>query len=200
MKWTRHEHGRGWLYDEQGDIHIERKVGIPRTNGAPKTMRLMLEDFGDEMREASDLLGVSMPVIMAIIALESVPIKGSLHRNPMSYRWEARINDYSAGLMQTLSNTAVQMADKYELPVQKISKRTLYNPRTSILCGVAYIKHLSEKNKTEDGMLLQAAYNAGGIYTTSKNEWHLRTFSPDRTERFAQWHNDALAVLREVCS
>ena len=199
-KWIRHDHGRGWKYIDDGRILLEQDRSTARTSGEPTTMRLMLADFGDEMREASDLLGVSMPTIMAIIALESAPIKGSLHRDPISYRWEARINDFSAGLMQTLSNTATAMSDKYELPIQKISKRTLYNPRTSIMCGVAYIKQLSEKNDTDDGMLLQAAYNAGGIYTTSKNEWHLRTFSSDRTERFAMWHNDARAVLNEVCS
>jgi len=185
--------GRGWIYREDGRIILEGDVKPPRTRGEPTTMRLMLADFGDDIFEAACLMRVDLPAVMAIIALESVTIKGSLHRDPKSYRKEA--TDYSAGLMQTLSKTARAMRKKYDLDVLSISRESLCVPRVSILCGVAYLRDRADKFKTDDGMLLQAAYNAGGLYKSVKNEWHLRTYSPDRTERFAQWYNDALEVL-----
>jgi peptidoglycan L-alanyl-D-glutamate endopeptidase CwlK len=134
---------------------------------------------------------------MAVIALESVPNKGRLHRDPNSYRWEARINDYSAGLMQLHSNTARQMVAKYELGVPGIDRETLCIPSVNIIIGATYLMHLGKRSKTSDGVLLQAAFNAGGVYFSAKNEWRLRTHAPDRTYRYMQWHNDAVEVLRD---
>jgi peptidoglycan LD-endopeptidase CwlK len=192
---SRFNGGRGWEYDECGRIVLERETKPARTQGKPVTMRGIHDDFGSAITEAHEMLGVSRATIMAVIALESVRLPGTHHRDPKSYRYEERIDDYSAGLMQTLSKTATAMRHRYALPVPKITRVSLYDPRTSILCGTAYLVRLSERWETTDGMLLQAAYNAGGVYESSKNEWRLRTYSPDRTERFAQWHNDALEVL-----
>ena len=195
-EYQRFKGGRGWRYDCDGMIVLERETEPARTRGEPVTMRTMLADFGDEMREASDLLDVDLANVMTIIALESVTSHG-VHRDPRSYRWEERVQDYSAGLMQTMSATAKQMRKKYTLPVAPISEPVLYVPRVSILCGVAYLRHQQDRYNTRDVMLLQAAYNAGSLLHTTRNEWHMRTHSPDRTERAAQWHNDALSVLNE---
>jgi len=191
--------GRGWSYGCDGRITLEGDDEPARTGGEPLTMRTMLADFGGEIVEAHELFpDISIATIMAVIALESRRIPGGYHRDAESYRWEARISDYSAGLMQTLSNTAARMRRKYTLPIPYIDRDSLCIPRVSILCGVAYLHDRANEYETTDGMLLQAAYNAGGIYKSTKNEWHLRTFSPDRTERFAQWHNDALSVESAV--
>ena len=188
--------GRGWEYDCQGRITLEHEHAPARTKGEPKTMRLILSDFGTPIIEAHETFPqISVANICAIIALESARIRGGFNRDPNSYRKEAR--DYSAGLMQTLSLTAMQMKSKYTLPIPYIDRESLCIPRVSILCGVAYLHDRANKYETQDGMLLQAAYNAGGVYKSSKNEWKLRTHGDDRTERFAQWHNDALAVLGE---
>ena len=188
--------GRAWQYDSRGRILLEDEDQPARTKGEPITMRLILSDFGTQIQEAHELFPqISIATICAIIALESVRIRGGFNRDPNSYRKEAR--DYSAGLMQTLSGTAMRMKAKYTLPVPYIDRESLCIPRVSILCGVAYLHNRSAEYETQDGMLLQAAYNAGGVYKSSKNEWKIRTHGDDRTERFAQWHNDALCVLNE---
>ena len=194
----RYKGGRGWEYDCDGRIVLERETKPARTRGEPVTMRTMLDEFGGELRESSALLRVDLASVMTIVALESVPVRrGSPSRDPRSYRWEPKPKDYSAGLMQTMSRTAEAMRKKYSLDVPEISETALYVPRTSILCGVAYLRHQADRYKTDDIMLLQAAYNAGGLYTTKKNEWNLRTHSPDRTARAAAWYNAALTVLGE---
>ena len=196
---NRHKGGRGWEYDCDGRIVLERETQPARTQGKPITMQGIWDDFGEHIEEAHGLFPVeptiSRATIMAIIALESVRLPGSHHRDPNSYRYEERIDDYSAGLMQTLSKTAIAMRKRYLLPVPPIQRAVLCDPRVSIIVGTAYLFRLADRYGTTDGMLLQAAYNAGGVYTSDKNEWNLRTYSPDRTERFAQWHNDALEVL-----
>ena len=197
--------GRGWEYDCAGRITLERETEPARTRGEPKTMRLMLSDFGVQIYEAHEMFPqVSLPTICAVISLEAARIRPGLHLNPHSFRQEK--NDYSSGLMQTLSGTAKQMSKKYTLPVPYIDRESLTIPRVSILCGVAYLHDRAKRYRTldgmhkfgsTDGMLLQAAYNAGGLYKSQKNEWKIKTHGDDRTERFAQWHNDALAVLGE---
>ena len=186
--------GRGWSYDCAGRIILEGDTKPARTGGEPLTMRTLLDDFGAAIVEAHDVFPqVSIATIMAVISLEAARIRPGLHLNPHSFRQEK--NDYSSGLMQTLSGTAKQMSKKYTLPVPYIDRESLTIPRVSILCGVAYLHDRANEYETQDGMLLQAAYNAGGVYKSQKNEWKIRTHGDDRTERFAQWHNDALEVL-----
>jgi len=188
--------GRGWEYDCAGRITLERETEPARTRGEPKTIRLMVADFGSHIEEAHEMFPqVSVATICAVISLEAARIKPGLHLNPHSFRQEK--NDYSSGLMQTLSGTAKQMSKKYTLTLPYIDRESLAIPRVSILCGVAYLHDRANEYGTTDGMLLQAAYNAGGVYKSQKNEWKIRTYGDDRTERFAQWHNDALAVLGE---
>lgn len=189
MTYQRHARGRGWAYQCDGTIKIEGIDGTPRTKGEPMTMRRLDTDYGEHIEEAAQLFNISNATIAAVIILESVPIKGSFSRNPDSYRWEERLGEPSVGLMQTLVSTARAMDKHYHLGL-KPNGHTLKDPRTSILLGTAYLARQAERYDTTDGVLLQAAYNAGGVYTSKANEWKLRTHAPDRTERFIRWHND----------
>lgn len=197
--WKRYRRGRGWRYECDGTISIERMSGTPRTKGEPTTMRRLETDYGEHIAEASERFGISTATIASVIILESVPIKGSFSRNPNSYRWEERIQEPSVGLMQTLVSTARAMDKYYKLGLAPNGK-TLKDPRTSILLGTAYLARQAERYETTDGVLLQAAFNAGGVYYSKfskgpdgkpvPNEWHMRTHAADRTERFIKWHND----------
>lgn len=188
-EYTRHRGGRGWRYQADGTIAIEGIDGTPRTKGEPVTMRTLDADYGEFIGCAALHFGVSPATIAAVIVLESVAIPGTFTRDPTSYRWEERIQEPSVGLMQTLLSTAKMMDAKYKLGL-KPNKHSLKQPHTSIMLGTAYLATLAERYVTTDGVLLQAAYNAGGVYYTKKNEWRLRTFAADRTERFIRWHND----------
>jgi peptidoglycan L-alanyl-D-glutamate endopeptidase CwlK len=48
----------------------------------------------------------------------------------------------------------------------------------------------------DDPILVSAAYNAGGVYKSSKNPWCLRAYG-DHLDRAARWYGDACAVLKE---
>ena len=193
--YTRFRDGRGWQYESDGTISIEGMKGTPRTGGQPMTMRRLHLDYGELIEEASERFGISQACIAAVIILESVPEKGSFARKPDSYRWEERIGEPSVGLMQTLVSTAKAMDRYYKLGLNPTA-HTLKDPRVSILLGTAYLARQAERYDTQDGVLLQAAFNAGGVYYSTKdaydtpNEWRLRTHKADRTERFIRWHND----------
>ena len=187
--------GRGWRYDELGRIILEKEDAPARSKGEPKTMRNLFDEYGPAMAIASDRFGVKVATIAAIIVLESVPIKGTFRRDPASQRYEARLGESSGGLMQTLESTAQETADLYGLGT--VTLEDMSDPAVSILLGTAYLARLQKKCRTTDGVLLQAAFNAGGLYRSEHNEWKLRTNAKDRTNRYAAWHNDALAVAAE---
>ena len=71
----------------------------------------------------------------------------------------------------------------------------LYEPDISVMIGAAIIAQ--RRNRTgDDPILVSAAYNAGGVYKSSKNAWCLRTYG-DHLDRAAKWYGDACATLKE---
>lgn len=214
MEWSRYANGRGWRIDEQGFIEVEDQ-GIPRTKGEPKTIRHLLAQYGEYIARARDELGIDPCWILGMIPIEAKmrprPGKGQgLEADPKSLRHEpGYITDpytphrVSAGLMQTLLSTAQDMAKVHGWNVPRFAHQ-LYDPETSIMLGAAYMAH--QAKRYEDGIkgcpfdfvFLTGAYNAGGVYQDMTNPFHLRTYSPTRTTRAIQWHNDARAVLIEA--
>jgi soluble lytic murein transglycosylase-like protein len=88
--------------------------------------------------------------------------------NPKAYRYEAKLNDASYGLMQLLLSTA----QKYE----NVTAQQLYDPETNIRIAMKYIRdNLNDwSGNVRDAI---AAYNAGdvyinnnGIYTNSQGD------------------------------
>jgi len=195
MTFRRHKGGHGWRILEDGSIEVEGE-GVPRTRGEPASMELLLDCHGIVIDATSCRFRIPKATIMAMIAKEAVRRDG-LYFEERSKRWEERLGEHSAGLMQTLVSTANAMERKFGLYGREIGIPDLFCPEVSIMLGVAYIRYQADRRGDVDPVLAQAAFNAGGVYETSKNRWNLRTHSPTRTDSFIAWHNDAIAVLEE---
>lgn len=205
--------GQRWRETPEGFVEIEDE-GVPRTVGEPMTAHTILVDFESDIFDACEEFDVDPALVVALIWKESRKGEGN-HRDTVSLRFERTpdskgryyISDtktpdkISAGLMQTLLSTAQRMNKKYELFESVTGKRDtidrgdLFIPRRSIYLGVAYLATLQDKYG-DDPVLLQAAYNAGGVYSSTKNRWNLRTFGTNRTEKFIEYYNDTVEVLR----
>jgi hypothetical protein len=81
-----------------------------------------------------------------------------------------------------------------------IDRAWLLNPDNAIQAGAAYIA--SQAHVTAfDPPKVAAAKNAGGLFSQSSpaNQWKMRAFplgTADLIDRFLQWFNDAVRVLR----
>lgn len=223
-----HDNGAAWWMLEDGRIVLDdvmrhasidfRKYirldddGAVRTKGNPRTVRILLEEYGEHIRDAARLTGLPASWIGAMITIEALRIPGLLAFDPISLRdedgqgfakYRTRKHRVSAGLMQTLLSTAElvqhdtvvrEMVDTWTGARGELDVCDLCIPRTSIALGAAYMLRQVEEHG-RDPVLLVGAYNAGGVYSTSKNPWHIRTFGHDRIPKFAAYHNDLLEVL-----
>jgi peptidoglycan L-alanyl-D-glutamate endopeptidase CwlK len=72
----------------------------------------------------------------------------------------------------------------------------LYDPAINIDIGTSEIKHRFTKTG-DDPILVSAAFNAGGLYKSSKNDWHLRSHG-NHLDRAAAWYGDACTVIAEL--
>lgn len=214
MTWKQYKGGRRWRVLPDGAIEVEHG-GVLRTSGEPLTMRRLLDQHGAPMREASARFGVPLAWLMGMIPIEARMVAhpgGGLEADPVSLRHEPGYasdsetpRKVSAGLMQTLLSTARDMARRHGLPSPQAA-RDLYDPRTSIMLGAAYMAYQRERynagveGHSFDFVHMTGAYNAGSVradLSEGGSPFHLVTYSPTRTERAIRWHNDALAVLRE---
>lgn len=208
--WQQHNNGQRWRVLPDHSIEVEGQ-GVVRSSGDPITVRTLLEDYGHDLREASERFGVPLSWLVAIVCIESVHLKTkprpdakavrTYHRDAQSIRWEKRTRarpsgEYSGGLMQVLESTAQATARKHGLGDITLAK--LLIPRYSLLVGAAYYRDQLDRYEG-DPILAQAAYNAGSVRNSSQ-PWGFVTHADDRPLRFAQWVNDAVAVLeREDC-
>lgn len=217
----RHGKGDEWFYSDDGFVIIDGVM--PRTKGLPITAHTILTDNRIAIFEAARITNLSPSFIIALIAKESGPRRKSRkgvhkakptgHRDNVSIRTEDEVknpyrsdeetpNRISAGLMQTLLSTAQAVNDRFEVylnldgSVKQLTRYDLMSPEVSIMLGSLYCVMLMEENETEDIMLLQAAYNAGAVYSSKKNRWNLRMYGAQRFEMFAAYYNDARVVMR----
>ena len=218
--WSILDDGRIVLHDvmRHASIDFRRYIrldddGAVRTKGEPKTAQLLLEEYGGYIELAATYSGIPAAWIGAMITIEANRIPGLLAYDPISLRdedgqnfrnYRSRKHRVSAGLMQTLLSTAefVQldsvvfemMAFDWTGARDELDLCDLCIPRTSIALGAAYmLRQVDEYGR--DPVLLVGAYNAGGVYVTSKNPWRIRTYGYDRIPKFAAYHNDILEVL-----
>lgn len=106
-------------------------------------------DFDREIADAARDYRVPVPMLKAIIAAESA-------FNPRAYRFEKHLNDASYGLMQLLYKTARSLGYTGQ-------PDGLYDPRTNIRLGAAYIAD-NLRTAAGNGHSMEAAisaYNAG---------------------------------------
>ena len=219
--WHRRFGGREWRYDERG-VYIRDFAGGNeplRTAGQPVTCRRVWELFEDEIRSAAARFNVSSALILMTIATEAAYWRPVGFTGSRTFYWEPNVwnrdvtpnfrGDYSAGPMQTLATTArwiiraqnlpynpFQVAPAYQQRPQPAPvSHPLYDADTNITIGTAEIKH-RWGTSGDDPILVAACFNAGGLYESLANAWHLRT-THDHLDRAARWYGDACAVLAE---
>jgi peptidoglycan L-alanyl-D-glutamate endopeptidase CwlK len=97
---------------------------------------------------------------------------------------------------QSLDYDPFQVAPVFERRPEPPETLPLYLPAINIEIGAATIKQrLAEAG--DDPILVAAAYNAGGLYKSAQNPWHLRS-AGNHLDRAGRWYGDACAVLKEV--
>jgi peptidoglycan LD-endopeptidase CwlK len=216
--WHRHFGGLEYRYDARG-IYLRDVHGgtVPlRTPGKPTTCEAIWKLCGEHILAASKKYGVSPELIMMTIATESAFAKKHGFSGPVTFRWEAHVSvedvqpnhqgDYSAGPMQTLATTArwvirqqhldyepFVVAPDYKQRPAPPETHPLYDLKTNIDIGTAEIKQRWATTQ-DDPVMVSATFNAGGIYESSQNRWHLRTYG-DHLDRAAEWYGDACAVV-----
>lgn len=220
-EWHNPKGGCLWRYDADG-VSVKDQSGaavLLRTRGEPITCRTILKLMGDEIRAASRRHGVPEPLIVMTIAVETGRFRKFAFTGPQTFRWEPGIEvrdvdppvvgDYSAGAMQILGSTARWLIRSQQLgydplviapvfrecPDPPPSVHPLYDNAVNIDIGTAAIRQ-RWKTTNDDPILVAAAYNAGGLYKSSKNAWRIRC-TGDHLDRAAAYYGDACAVLKE---
>ena len=221
VDWHRSFDGCEWRYDGDGIYLRDHSGGRQplRTRGKPLTCRTIWSLFHEEIATASRKYDIPQALLMMVIATETGFARNYGFTGPHTFRWESHVQvndvspptwgDYSAGPMQILATTARWIILKHDLdydpfviaPVyehrpEPPASLPLYDPAISIDIGAAGIKQRSNKTKN-DPILVAAAYNAGGLYKSPHNPWHLRT-TGDHLTRASKWYGDACAVLNEM--
>lgn len=211
--------GREWRVDAHGVYTRDGGARPLRTAGEPITMRRVWELFGDGLLETAGAHGLDPALLMMVIATETAAYRRYGFTGPVTFRWEPTVKvadvapplfgDYSAGPMQILATTArdivrshkmnydpFALAPVFEYQPEPPPALPLYEAKASLEVGAAVIR--DSWTKTEgDPILVAAAYNAGGVYKSAANPWHLRSWG-NHLDRAAEWYGDACEVLGEA--
>lgn len=218
--WHSRFSGQEWRFDSRGVYLRTFADGQQplRTPGQPVTCRAIWSLYSNEIRRASDRHGVPVDLIVMTIATESAYWRRYDFTGPETFYWEPNVlvtdtdgpdyrGDYSAGPMQTLATTARWVIRQMDLgydpfevgpaihprPDPTPADLPLYDPAINIDIGTAEIK-IRLATSGVDPILVAACYNAGGLYASTRNDWHLRSTN-DHLDRAAAWFGDACAVL-----
>lgn len=177
--------------------------GLLRTKGEPVSMRSMYDEHGEALAAACARFDVPLIWAMGMAGIEAVRGHG-MRWDSRSYRYEERIDDFSAGIMQTLSRTADGERRK-RCPEMRAFRldgdlggddHPLFDNRISALLGVAYIRTQIERYGWQP-VEVCGGYNAGRARPGNESEFGVRTYGPTRVIKFICYINDSAAVLRE---
>jgi peptidoglycan L-alanyl-D-glutamate endopeptidase CwlK len=219
--WHSYFGGQEWRFDDSGVYirgHANGREPL-RTTGKPVTCGMIWTLFAHEILGAAQKYRIPPAIIMMVIAAEVSDYRKYGFTGPKTFRWESQVKvkdvvpplkgDYSAGPMQTLAATArwlvrqqglaynpFTVAPVLERPTVPPTTLPLYDPAISIDIGTAFIKQYLDRTGN-DPILAAATYNAGGIYKSVQNAWHLRTYG-NHLDRAAKWYGDACAVLKKI--
>ncbi len=213
--------GQEWRFDDKG-IYLRAHPTTPlRTPGAPITVQAILDLYGQEIQKAATDYGVAPELIVMTIATETGFARSWDFTGPRTFRWEPHVGvndvtphtvgDYSAGPMQTLATTAREVIHNMGLNYPNRFQVALYYPTKPdpapathpLYAGPANIDIGTAEIKTRwpatgpDPILVAAAFNAGGVYASTQNVWHLRSHG-DHLDRAAKWFGDACFVLSSL--
>lgn len=215
--WTNFNGGRSWRILPQGWIEIEGK-GVVRTRGEPVTMEYFVEGKWRTVKAAAQEAGVDPLALCGLAGIEMAIFKLKFRRRRLSptrikskhidsrrMRWEKRTRarpkgENSVGDFQLLTSTASSVNRRHKIVFggRDLDEADLMQFEISARVAAHYLKDLQDKWGT-DPMLLQAAWNAGGVhaYDVDLRPYGMKTHGPIRPENYAKWHNDALHVLLE---
>lgn len=199
-----------WRYDDDG-VYLRNEPQKPlRTDGDPATVTAILAIYGSEIFSAAMTRRIPPELIVMTIAVETAMFRKVSFTGPKTFRWEQGVGSYSAGPMQILESTALDVIAARHLvfgpedtpphfsqkPDSPPSTNPLYDGDTNITLGVDEIGlHLDKTGL--DPILVAARYNRGSLQKTQPkpdNPWGLVT-TGDHLNRAAAWFGDACAVL-----
>ncbi len=124
------------------------------------------------IEENAEIYNIDPAFIFAIIRQESTFRKG------------VKSHAGALGLMQVIPSTARRMSKQYKVPLKNM--KHMYQPKTNLRIGTAYLKHL-KKQFNGHPILMAAAYNAG---PTQVRRW-LRDHDIEEADRWIEtlpWH------------
>jgi peptidoglycan L-alanyl-D-glutamate endopeptidase CwlK len=211
--------GIEWRYDATGIYLLDLDQPL-RTAGEPTTCQAILDNFEDILIKYAIEFNIPPELIVMTIATEAAAYRRIGFTGSETFRWEQHVKitdvvpnhdgDYSLGPMQTLASTARWVIRKQNLsldpfgimpdfevqPVVPPDDLPGYDPEYNINIGTAEIKQ--RWNKTGDNpIFVSACYNAGGLYPSDRNRWHLRSYG-NHLDRAAEWFGDACFVINHL--
>lgn len=209
MSWRSRFGGREWRLTPDG-IVSRGPDGLEehhRTRGAPRTMRVYLAGWSDELRTVAREEGVPLALLLMTIATENGPasideelIRIPVRREPGYVSDEATPRKLSVGPCHPLLSTAREvMADP------DIDRGWLQVVENNLRVAARYIRR-SATQHGYDPILVAATYNAGSIRQAPAtpgpeghigNRWHLYSWG-NHLDRAATWYGDACAVVYEA--
>ncbi|BAV45416.1 Putative peptidoglycan-binding domain 1 protein [Mesorhizobium loti] len=211
--------GQQWRFDQNG-VYLSSSSAPIRSPGAPITVQDILATYGSQICKSSIEHGVPPELIVMTIGAEAGIYRNVDFTGPRTFRWEPAVlvtdvspqtyGDYSAGPMQTLATTAREIIQRLGLSYQPMqiapyyaqqpnpapASNPLYDGTVNIDIGTAEIRSRL-RTSGFDPVLVAACFNAGGLYATNANDWHLRTYG-DHINRAVQWFGDACFVLSSL--
>jgi hypothetical protein len=230
-RWNRHAGGKQWATEfedgagrvkfEDGLDHASRGLaryleldgdGCVRTKGHPLTAIKLIEQSGGIITRAAEKFRIAPEIGAGIICAESLKIKGTFERDPISERhepgfisWSETPRRGSAGLGQTLLSTARGICERYPNDFQFVDLSS-GDPReievgdlcirdVSIMLLFAYLRMQADDLGEVDPVKLSGAYNAGSLKTTDKNVFRVLSYGgADRFMKQCAYANDYLAA------
>lgn len=184
-------------------VQGESSPRIFTNNTLKTTAQTVYQTYNDIAVEIGNLIGLDRKIILATICTES-------SGNAQATRYEPSLKDWSFGLTQTLSATALSIGHslsdsakqyldqlQYKLPAKSILvggttdewKNFLFQPKASILLGSVY--HIINNNKFGlklDPVLIYASFNAGSPRPSGQSEWGIVNYG-SAVEAYCRFYN-----------
>lgn len=194
--WRAYHGGTAWRPLAGGAVEVAGHSEPPRTSGRPLTMRTLWRDFGVAITHHADKYTVPPEVIAAVMACEAGR-RGGYHLNTRSRREEpgytsdeATPHRVSVGVGQCLISTARDVQRRFSLyEGEEVDAHMLEIPERAIELCAGYLRMLSDRYPGADGVLLQAAYNAGRL-RKGDDPFCLYVFDNGRTLKYIRYVND----------
>lgn len=213
--WHNRHGGRRWRVIPPG-IEIETDAGpeLLRTAGPPRTMRLYVAFWWEEIAAAARAHGVPVALLLMTLGTENgvARVHGTRLVYPPRRAEPGYVSDevtpdrVSFAPCHVLLSTARAALGRPDLRAAELEE-----VGTNLMAAAAYIA--SQRGITGyDPILVAAGYNAGGLYDSSRdpnprhrNPWNLRAYDydgptgpgEDHITRAARWFGDACQVLLE---